>query len=218
MGIEIGKQAAKLTDAVSAATAAPRDLVQKGVGLIPGRESARDRIATVARTAGLSALGGAATAYVFDPENGRRRRAIARDRAAALVRRGLRRTSDTAGAAAQTTRDHAAGAAHEARRAVSEDRPAANDQELADRVRSEVLRPAEAPKGSVSINAEAGVVYLRGEVKRPEQIKALVESAERVEGVRAVENLLHTPGTEPKMKQETEAETRRRVFAKSRRR
>jgi osmotically-inducible protein OsmY len=45
----------------------------------------------------------------------------------------------------------------------------------------------------VSISVEDRVVYLRGEVKRPEQIRKLVKEAGAVDGVRSVENLLHTP-------------------------
>jgi osmotically-inducible protein OsmY len=37
------------------------------------------------------------------------------------------------------------------------------------------------------------VVYLRGEVKRPDEIRKLVQEAGAVDGVRGVENLLHTP-------------------------
>src|SRR5919201_2292565 len=43
------------------------------------------------RTLGLGALIGGAAAYFFDPEIGRRRRAVIRDRTRAAVRRGARR-------------------------------------------------------------------------------------------------------------------------------
>jgi osmotically-inducible protein OsmY len=36
-------------------------------------------------------------------------------------------------------------------------------------------------------------VYLRGEVKRPDEIKKLVDQAGSIDGVAGVENLLHTP-------------------------
>jgi osmotically-inducible protein OsmY len=60
-------------------------------------------------------------------------------------------------------------------------------------VKSEIFEPAEAPKASVKVNVENGVVYLRGEVKRPDEIRKLVKGAGAVDGVRGVENLLHTP-------------------------
>ena len=39
-----------------------------------------------------------------------------------------------------------------------------DDVTLADRVRSEIFRDAHAPKSSVSVDVQAGVAYLRGEV------------------------------------------------------
>ena len=73
------------------------------------------------------------------------------------------------------------------------EKAAPNDQALADRVKSEIFQPADAPKGSVNVNVENGVVYLRGEVRRPDEISRLVQQAREVEGVSAVESLLHTP-------------------------
>src|SRR3954452_2809252 len=40
----------------------------------------------------------------------------------------------------------------------------ADDGTLADRVRSEIFRDHDAPKGGVSVDVQAGVAYLRGEV------------------------------------------------------
>jgi osmotically-inducible protein OsmY len=135
--------------------------------------AARARAGGKARASGISskAVGaagaaGLAAGYFLDPDSGRRRRNTARDRTLGLIRRGTRKTPE---------------------------KPAANDQALADRVKSEIFRPADAPKESVSINVENGVVYLRGEVERPDEIKKLVKDAESVDGVRGVENLLHTP-------------------------
>jgi osmotically-inducible protein OsmY len=93
-----------------------------------------------------------------------------------------------------------AGVAKRARSQAERAEPAANDQALADRVKSEIFRPAESPKDSVSVNVENGVVFLRGEVKRPEQIDELVETTRSVEGVKAVQSLLHTPKTPAPMK------------------
>jgi osmotically-inducible protein OsmY len=45
------------------------------------------------------------------------------------------------------------------------------------------------------VNAEEGVVFLRGVMERQEDIDRLGEEARRIEGVRAVENLLHIAGT-----------------------
>jgi hypothetical protein len=134
---------------------------------------------------------GAAGAYFLDPNNGRRRRHIARDRIGAFFRRGAAETQRRA----EYVKGQAVGAAYEATRPVQPERPAPNDQALADRVRTEIFRPADAPKDSVNVNVEGGIVYLRGEVNRPEDIESLVSAAESVDGVRGVENLLHLPGT-----------------------
>jgi osmotically-inducible protein OsmY len=69
-------------------------------------------------------------------------------------------------------------------------KPAENDQQLTERVKSELFQPAGAPKGSVNVNVENGIVYLRGEVKRRGEIEKLEKRARSIDGVRDVENLL----------------------------
>ena len=76
-----------------------------------------------------------------------------------------------------------------------------DDATLANKVRTEIFRAADAPKGDVSVNVQDGVVQLRGEVEQPELIKDLVEQTRKIQGVREVENLLHVPGTEAPMHQ-----------------
>jgi hypothetical protein len=78
-----------------------------------------------------------------------------------------------------------------------EDSPGATDDTtLVDRVRSQVFREVDVPKGNVNVNAEQGKVILRGEVENEDLIHDLVERTRRVEGVQDVESLLHTPGSE----------------------
>jgi osmotically-inducible protein OsmY len=55
------------------------------------------------------------------------------------------------------------------------------------------------PKGQISINAEQGVVYLRGEVPDQSMVDTLVQRTSEVRGVRRVENLLHLPGQDAPM-------------------
>jgi osmotically-inducible protein OsmY len=69
-----------------------------------------------------------------------------------------------------------------------------NDPALVRKVESEVFRDDAIPKGSLSVNAEYGVVYFRGEVPSREVMDQLTERAREVDGVRAVENLTHLPG------------------------
>jgi hypothetical protein len=66
-----------------------------------------------------------------------------------------------------------------------------NDPALARKVESEIFRGDDVPKGSINVNAENGVVYLRGEAGSPEQVEQLGKAASAVGGVREVKNLLH---------------------------
>jgi osmotically-inducible protein OsmY len=141
-----------------------------------------------AKAVGAAAAAGLALGFFLDPNSGKRRRHVVRDRALALIRRGTGRTRQQA----ERLVHRAEGKVEAARSKTRHHEPAANDQALADRVKSEIFQPADAPKGSVNVNVEDGVVYLRGEVNRPEQIRKLVEEAGHVDGVRGVESLLHT--------------------------
>jgi BON domain len=80
--------------------------------------------------------------------------------------------------------------------------PDYDDVTLARKVESEIFRDADAPKGEVNVNVENGIVYLRGQVKNTDQMKALETAARKVDGVKEVNNLLHLPGTEPITKTE----------------
>ena len=130
---------------------------------------------------------GALIAYFFDPDNGHRRRALARDRIPAL----LRRSSDRAGRAVKS--EVKATTKKMAHRKEAE-KPQPDDVTLAHKVETEIFRDADVPKGQINVNAENGKVILRGEVDQPSMIKDLEERTRKVQGVREVENLLHTPG------------------------
>jgi osmotically-inducible protein OsmY len=140
---------------------------------------------------GLVGLGAALT-YFFDPQQGRGRRAEARDRIAAFFRRRLRegeRLGRTASAEAE-------GLVQKAKHLQEEPKPQPDDVTLTRKVETEIFRDAEIPKGQINVNAENGKIYLRGEVGKPELIKDLEKRARNVQGVQDVENLLHLPGTE----------------------
>ena len=133
---------------------------------------------------------------VRDARKQARRRVMRARITAARARAGARTKASGASAKAVGAAGAvglAAGYVLAARNQASPERPAPNDQALAERVKSEIFQPADAPKGTVNVNVENGVVYLRGEVKRPDQIRKLIEDAAAVDGVAAVENLLHTP-------------------------
>ena len=74
-----------------------------------------------------------------------------------------------------------------------------DDATLKDKVESELFRDEHDVKGAININAQQGVVQLRGEVPSQDLIDVLVEKTEKIHGVREVESLLHTPGTEAPM-------------------
>jgi osmotically-inducible protein OsmY len=65
---------------------------------------------------------------------------------------------------------------------------------LAQKVESIAFRAARVPKQHVNVNAENGVVSLRGWLERDEQITQLVRATEAIDGVRGVNNLLHARG------------------------
>jgi osmotically-inducible protein OsmY len=140
---------------------------------------------------GLIGLGAALT-YFFDPQQGRRRRAMAQDRLAAFFRQRARRAEQLGrGVSAQ-----AEGYAQKAKHLQEEAKPQPDDATLARKVESEIFRDADVPKGQINVNAENGKVFLRGEVGQPELIKDLEARTRKVQGVQDVENLLHLPGTE----------------------
>ena len=129
---------------------------------------------------------GAALSYFFDPDNGRRRRTMAADRLAAVVRRHGRRL--TGGTVSQA---HAL--KQKATHLREEPKPQPDDVTLARKVETEIFREADVPKGKINVNAENGKIVLRGEVDSAELIDELVGKARNVQGVQDVESLLHTP-------------------------
>jgi hypothetical protein len=142
------------------------------------------------------ALGALAHRFVFDRQNARRRRHAARERSVARLRRRARDTAKRA----RYLEGVAEGVAHKAAHAVpvaNKHREPLDDVTLAQKVESEAFRHAGVSKAHVSVNAEAGVVYLRGRLESDEEINGLVKAAAAVEGVNRVESLLHTPRAAP---------------------
>jgi osmotically-inducible protein OsmY len=134
----------------------------------------------------------AAAMYFFDRENGKRRRHMAADRTAGFFRRKARvldRGRKRAVSAGY-------GAVQKAKHRNEAEKPQPNDATLKAKVESEVFRDSRVPKGRVDVNAEDGVVYLRGEVDSQDLVAELGEATRKVHGVRAVENQLHTAQSE----------------------
>src|SRR5215208_7737371 len=139
---------------------------------------------------------GALLALFFDPQSGKRRRKMTVDRVAAFFRRRSRETARLArGVAAETY-----GVTQKVTHLKEEEKPQPDDVTLARKVETEIFRDAEVPKGQINVNAENGVVYLRGEVPDADLLNDLVDKARDVQGVRDVANLLHLPGQDAPMK------------------
>ena len=88
-----------------------------------------------------------------------------------------------------------------------------DDRTLKSKVETEIFREEGAPKGSVDVNVVDGVVELRGQVKRPEDKKALEAKAREVPEVRDVNNLLHLPKTPAPTRTESPGRQRRKAGA-----
>src|SRR4051794_12331204 len=129
------------------------------------RDRRRASSMLAAGTVGGLAIG-ALLEYFVDPKAGRRRRHTARDRALSRLRRGERRAI----VRARRAEAHAVGVA---RRTINAHRRAEHpldDLTLAHKVESQLFRRAGIPKDQVSVNAEEGVVFLRGLLERQEDI------------------------------------------------
>jgi len=140
----------------------------------------------------LGAAAGFAAAWFLDPNDGTRRRNVARDKALKYARQGKDEAVRKADYAAGQVKGAAVQKAPVGGREDAGER--LNDPALKDKVESEIFRDADAPKDKVSVNVEDGVVYLRGQLDDREAIERLGDAAGKVEGVRSVESLLHTPG------------------------
>ncbi|MCC7547312.1 MAG: BON domain-containing protein [Burkholderiales bacterium] len=120
---------------------------------------------------------GAAGMYLFDPGQGRRRRALVRDQAASRARH-LRRGAD---AALRDLRNRARGAGHGWRAMPAGDIP---DRVLVERVRSKLGRCSSHPR-AIRVSAHRGAIELSGPVLAQES-EALLRIVRRVRGVREV--------------------------------
>jgi osmotically-inducible protein OsmY len=142
------------------------------------------------RLLGIGAAAAALT-YFFDPQNGARRRNVARDRVLGFFRQSGRKASR----AGRSVASEAYGLKQKAVHIREESKPQPDDVTLARKVETEIFRDADVPKGKINVNAENGKVVLRGEVEDPGMIEDLEKAARKVMGVREVENLLHPAGS-----------------------
>jgi hypothetical protein len=95
-------------------------------------------------------------------------------------------------------------------------KPGMDDATLKAKVETELFRPADAPKGDVTVGVVDGVVELRGTVKTAKQIRDLERQVREIPEVRGVENLLHQRKT-PAPTRKRSATTAREKTARTRR-
>ena len=148
-------------------------------------------VRTVAAVAASAVALGALLEYFLDPAAGRRRRHTARDRIISKLRRSERRAVTRARRAESRT----VGLFRRALNARHAPKPPADDVALAHKVETELFRRARVAKGLIDVNAEDGAIFLRGVVERQDDMARVEAVAQRIAGVRRVENLLHLPGT-----------------------
>ena len=96
---------------------------------------------------------------------------------------------------ARRAESHAVGVARRTLNARRRRPEELDDVTLAQKVQSELFRRAGIDKGQINVNAEDGVVFLRGTLEHHEEVERLGKAARAIAGVRAVENLVHAPGT-----------------------
>jgi osmotically-inducible protein OsmY len=130
------------------------------------------------------ALIGAGLMYLLDPERGRRRRGMIRDKTLHALGAG----QDAIATTSRDLRNRARGLAAEARKRFSAQE--APDEVLAERVRARIGRVVSHPR-SIEVTVRGGTVTLAGPVLAHE-IDDLLSSVSAVRGVRSVESRLET--------------------------
>ncbi len=140
---------------------------------------------SIMRTVGILVGGlglGAALMYVLDPERGKRRRAIARDKAMA----GVHKAGERLSARSRDVANRARGVAAEVKSLTRAEET--SDRVLEERVRAELGRVVTRP-ASVEVAAIAGTVLLSGAIVTSE-VDDLLSAVRGVAGVEDVENRL----------------------------
>ena len=69
-----------------------------------------------------------------------------------------------------------------------------DDMVLTEKVKTEIFRDPDVPKGQINVNTEYGRVILRGEVASEDMVRQLVDRARAVEGVTDVQSMLSVAG------------------------
>ena len=123
---------------------------------------------------------GAALMYLLDPDKGRRRRALTRDKAVSLANKSGKAVEPTL----EDLGNRATGKLHEARQRLFSKE--VGDEVLVRRVRSELGRHVSHPR-SVSVTASSGMVTLHGPILEHE-VDGMMRAIRRVPGVQRLDN------------------------------
>ncbi|HEV2271989.1 MAG TPA: SRPBCC family protein [Steroidobacteraceae bacterium] len=129
-----------------------------------------------------AAAAGAISMYLLDPDHGRRRRAVLRDRLAS----GMTRLDDATSVASRDLRNRALGVAHEVRSRFAQEE--VSDEVLRERVRSRLGWAVSHP-GAIEVSALSGRVTLSGAVLERDYVR-LLRAVWGVRGVVDVEDTL----------------------------
>ena len=154
----------------------------------------REHESHVLRAAALGAI----AMYLLDPDNGRRRRAIARDKAMSLVQHA----GEVVTAAGRDIANPGRGVQASAMQRLRGDETA-DDLQLIERVRARIGRVVSHPH-AIQVGARDGRIVLSGPVLAHE-VGALVGAASAVRGVRGVDEYLDVhdaPGSVPSLQGE----------------
>jgi len=125
---------------------------------------------------------GAALMYIFDPDRGKRRRALIRDKFEAASNK----TNDLAGKMSRDLRNRAYGLAAETKSLFRHE--IASDDVLVDRVRARMGR-LRIHDGAISVTANDGIVTLSGPIMS-EELPRLLRCVRLVRGVKDIDNQL----------------------------
>lgn len=125
---------------------------------------------------------GAFAMYMLDPEEGRRRRALVRDKAASAGHDAERLARGASKHAANQLRGAAAEAQSHMRNA------SVGDSQLHERIRSQLGRLVDQP-GNLQVKVDHGHVTLSGSA-RPSEIQSLMAAVSAMQGVEGVDNRL----------------------------
>ena len=160
---------------------------------------------------GLSAMSGVAVGlgmmYFLDPDKGRRRRALIRDKTKHLWRMSGKALGRAMNKSSRDLTNRARGVIAEIQRSPGTQE--VSDDVLADRVRSEMGHVVSRP-GAIQVTADQGRVTLVGSVPENE-LKRLLRRISSVSGVREVQNRLSIEkGAEPESRSRAEKSIRTR--------